>query len=313
MDKLTGIKVFLEVVGSGSFVAAAERLDLSAATVSQHVTHLERRLGIRLLNRNGRSWSPTQSGRIYFERCRAMLDDLEETELPLDSMETTPRGTLRITCPGWFASRRMAAVLAQYRAGSPRTVVDISFDDRLVDIVEGGYDLALRITAGLRSLPSGLIARPVRSLPFLVAASRDYLRRHGAPNSPADLVKHDCIAVGTMDAWVFDGPNGKTEVPARIVQRIRSTAAAPHAVAADLGLAPLPLTIFEEPAFKDLLVPVLTEHPLRQTTLYAVYANRKYVPPKIRSFIDLLIECVSASADRTEPPSPEPSASGPSS
>lgn len=149
------------------------------------------------------------------------------------------------------------------------------------------------MTAGLDSLPSGLIARPLRSLPIMVAASRDYVRRHGAPGSREELVRHDCIAVGAMDAWVFDGPDGKTEVPARIVQRIRSTAAAPHAVAASVGLAPLPVTIFEEPAFKDVLMPVLTGHPLRQTTLYVVYANRKYVPLKIRSFIDFVAEIAS--------------------
>ncbi|HEX3842933.1 MAG TPA: LysR family transcriptional regulator [Steroidobacteraceae bacterium] len=296
MDTLTGIKVFLEVVGSGSFVAAAERLDVSTATVSKHVMHLEERLGIRLLNRNSRSLSTTEPGRLYFERCRVILDDLEETELELGSLGTTPRGTLRVTCPSWFASQRMAKVLEQYRARFPQIVVDVSFEDRLVDLVEDGYDLALRVTAGLESLPAGLIARPARALPFLVAASRDYLRRIGAPGSPEDLAKHDCIAVGRMHAWVFDGPNGRTEVPARIVQRIRSTAAVPHAVAAGVGLAPLPLTIFEEPAFRDVLLPVLPEHPLRQTTLYLVYVSRKYVPLKIRSFIDFVVEFVAAAA-----------------
>ena len=296
MDRLTGIKVFLEVVGSGSFVAAGERLDLSTATVSKHVMHLEHRLGIRLLNRNSHSLSPTEPGRIYFERCRAILDDLEETELELDSLGTTPRGTLRITCPSWFASHRMASLLERHRAEFPRIVVDISFDDRLVDLVEDGYDLALRVSAGLDSLPSGLIARPLRSLPFVVAASRDYVRRNGAPDSREDLARHDCIAVGAMDAWVFDGPDGRTEVPARIVHRIRSMAAAPHAVAAGLGLAPLPCTIFEEAAFKDALMPVLSEHPLRQTTLYLIYASRRYVPLKIRSFIDFVVEVVSAPA-----------------
>jgi len=296
MDTLTGIKVFLEVVGSGSFVAAAERLDVSTATVSKHVMHLEQRIGVRLLNRNSRSLSPTEPGRIYFERCKVILDDLAETELELGSLRTTPRGTLRVTCPSWFASQRMARLIEQYRERYPQIVVDISFEDRFIDLVEDGCDLALRVTARPQSLPAGLIARPVRSLPFLVAASRDYVRRNGIPASPQDLATHDCIAVGAMDAWVFEGTGGKTEVPARIVQRVRSTAAVPYVVAAGVGLAPLPLTIFEEPAFKDVLTPVLTEHPLRQTTLYAVYISRKYVPLKIRSFIDFSVEFVSALA-----------------
>lgn len=296
MDTLTGIKVFLEVVGSGSFVAASERLDVSTATVSKHVMHLEQRLGVRLLNRNSRSLSPTEPGRIYLERCKIILDDLEETELELGSLGTTPRGTLRVTCPSWFASQRMATLIQQYRERYPRIVVDISFEDRFIDLVEDGYDLALRVTTGLGSLPAGLVARPVRSLPWVVAASRDYVRRNGAPTSPEDLATHDCLAVGAMAAWVFDGPNGKMEVPARIVQRVRSTAAVPYVLAAGVGLAPLPLTIFEEPAFRDVLTPVLTEHPLRRTTLYTVYVSRKYLSLKIRSFIDFLAESVAAAA-----------------
>lgn len=296
MDTLAGIKVFLEVVGSGSFVAAAERLDVSTATVSKHVMHLEQRLGVRLLNRNSRSLSPTEPGRIYLERCKVILDDLAETELELGSLGSTPRGTLRVTCPSWFASQRVATLIEQYRERYPRIVVDISFEDRFIDLVEDGHDLALRVTTELRSLPAGLVARPVRSLPWVVAASRDYVSRNGAPTSPQDLAAHDCVAVGAMAAWVFDGPNGRTEVPARIVQRVRSTAAAPYVVAAGVGLAPLPLSTFEEPAFKDVLTPVLAEHPLRRTTLYTVYVSRKYLPLKIRSFIDFLAEFVAAAA-----------------
>lgn len=296
MDTLTGIKVFLEVVESGSFVAAAERLDVSTATVSKHVMHLEQRLGTRLLNRNSRSLSPTEPGRIYFERCRAIVEDLKETELELGSLGTTPRGTLRVTCPSWFANQRLAAVLDQYRARFPRIVVDISFEDRFVDLVEDGYDLALRITTGLESLPAGLVARPARPLPIVIAASREYVRQHGAPQSPEELASHDCIAVSTMNAWVFEGPDGKTEIPARIVQRVRSTAAVPHAVAAGLGLAPVPITILEEPPFNDLLVPVLPDRPLSQSTLYLVYISRKYVPLKIRTFIDFVVELIAASA-----------------
>lgn len=298
MDTLTAIKVFLEVVGSGSFVAAAERLDVSTATVSKQVTHLEQRLGVQLLNRNSHSLSPTEPGRLYFERCKAILDDLEDTELELDSFGTTAHGTLRVTCPSWFASRRVATLIEQYRERHPRIVVDVSFEDRFIDLVEDGCDLALRVTTGLGSLPAGLVARPVRSLPFLVAASGDYIRRNGAPTSPEGLSMHDCVAVGAMDSWVFDGPDGRMAVPARIVQRVRSTAAAPYVVAAGVGLAPLPLTVLEEPPFKDVLTPVLMEHPLHRMTLYAVYISRRYVPLKIRSFIDFLVASVAATSTR---------------
>lgn len=294
MDTLTGIKTFLQVVESGSFVAAADRLEVSTAMVSKHVMSLEERLRVRLLNRNSRTLSLTEAGRIYFERCKVILDDLEEAELELGSLGSTPRGTLRVTCPSWFAGQRFARLLAEYRTRFPEIVVDVSFEDRFIDLVEDGYDLALRVTAGLETLPPGLIARAFRSLPFRIAASRSYIERYGAPESPQDLAHHDSVAVGSMDSWIFDGPKGRTEVPARIVQRFRSLAGVPHAVAAGTGLAPLPQTVFEEPAFKDVLVPVLTDFPLRETQAYVVYSSRKYVPLKIRSFIDFVLEFTAA-------------------
>jgi DNA-binding transcriptional LysR family regulator len=131
MDTLTGIKVFLQVVESGSFVGAADRLEVSTAMVSKHVMSVEQRLGVRLLNRNSRALSLTEPGRIYFERCKVILDDLEETELELGALGSTPRGTLRVTCPSWFASQRLANLLAQYRARFPEIVVDVSFEDQL--------------------------------------------------------------------------------------------------------------------------------------------------------------------------------------
>lgn len=146
MDTLTSIRVFRQVVESGTFVAAAERMDLSTAMVSKHVMHVEKRLGVRLLNRNSRTLSLTEPGRVYFERCKTILEDLEATELELGSLGTAPRGTLRITCPSWFASQRMADNLAEFRRRYPEIVVDASFEDRRVDLVEEGYDLALRVT-----------------------------------------------------------------------------------------------------------------------------------------------------------------------
>src|SRR6267378_2151085 len=147
VDTLTSIKVFRQVVESGSFVSAADRLDLSPAMVSKHVMRIEKRLGVRLLNRNSRTLSLTEPGRVYFERCKTILDDLEETELELGSLGTAPRGTLRITCPGWAPGQRFADPLAEYRRRYPEVVVDVSFEDRMVDLVEEGYDLALRLTS----------------------------------------------------------------------------------------------------------------------------------------------------------------------
>src|SRR5580700_9397252 len=262
MDTLTSIKVFRQVVESGSFVAAAERLDLSTAMVSKHVMHAEKRLGVRLLNRNSRTLSLTEPGRVYFERCKTILEDLEATELELGSLGTAPRGTLRITCPSWFAGQRVADLLAEFRRRCPEIVVDASFEDRRVDLVEEGYDLALRVTRD-GALPPGLIARPLRSMSFFIAASREYLNRNGTPESPEDLGRHDFVAVGNIDSLQLTGSKGNIEVPLRVVLRYRSMAGVANAVAAGIGLAPIPAIVFEDPVFEQVLVPVLPDYPCR--------------------------------------------------
>lgn len=292
MDTLTGIKMFLQVVESGSFVGAAGRLDVSTAMVSKHVMNVESRLGVRLLNRNSRTLSLTELGKVYFERCKAILSDLEETELELGSLGSSARGTLRITCPSWFAGQRLADVLARYRQRYPDVVVDVSFEDRLVDLIDEGYDLALRVSPDPRQLPAGLVARPVKSMSFFVAASREYLRRYGTPKTPEDLYQRDCIAVGSQEPWVLLGPNGKVDAPARVVARYRSLAGVAHAVAAGIGLAALPRIFFEDPQFRNQLVPVLTDYPVAQATLYLVYVSRRNAPLKVRSFVDFFLETV---------------------
>ena len=295
VDTLTSIRVFRQVVESGTFVAAAERMDLSTAMVSKHVAYVEKRLGVRLLNRNSRTLSLTEAGSVYFDRCKTILEDLEATELELGSLGTAPRGTVRVTCPSWFARQRLADSLAEFRRRYPEIVVDVSFEDRRVDLVEEGYDLALRVTRE-SSLTAGLIARPLRSVRFFIAASREYLKRHGAPKSPEELAHHDFIAVGNIDAISLTGSEGKIEVPLRVVMRYRSIGGVAHAAAAGIGLAPLPDILFEEPPFKAVLTPVLTDYPIQETTLYVVYVSRKYLPLKIRAFIDFLTQLTSKPA-----------------
>ena len=290
MDTLLSMKVFRQVVESGSFVEAAERLSLSKAMTSKHLMHLEKHLGTRLLNRSSRSLSLTESGKLFFERCKVTLEEVEEAELAVGSVTGVPRGTLRVTAPSWAASRRMVDMVATYRQRYPEVVVDLSFEDRLVDLVEEGYDLAIRATSD--PPPATLIARPLRPMPFVIAASREYLQRRGVPQSPEDLAQHDCLMIGSGHSWHLTGPNGDIEVPAQVVLRFGSSmsVAVAHAVCAGMGLAPLPRLIFEDPMFKDTLCPVLVKHPLRQPHMYALYVSRKHLPLKIRTFLDQLIE-----------------------
>jgi DNA-binding transcriptional LysR family regulator len=167
--------------------------------------------------------------------------------------------------------------------------VDMSFSDRFVDLVADGYDLAIRSTAD--ELPGGLISRPLRPMSFVFAASKEYLQRCGVPRSPEDLANQDCIMIGNGHSWPLKGPNGSIEAPARVVLRFESmSVAVTHAVCAGIGLAPLPRMAFEDPMFKDVLIPVLTQYPFKQQHIYAVYVSRQQLPLKIRTFVDHLVE-----------------------
>jgi DNA-binding transcriptional LysR family regulator len=292
MDTLTSIKVFRQVVDSGSFSGAAEWLDISVAMVSKHVMSIERRLGVRLLNRTSRSLSLTDPGSVYFERCRSILDDLQATELELGSQSGIPHGTLRITAPNLAAGRWLADLLAEFRHRYPQVLVEVSCEDRFVNLVETGYDLALRIASSCDSLPGTFIARPLRPTTFYLAASREYIKRRGMPNTPEDLSEHDFIAVGNLlDSLPrLTSQPGTAAPPLRVVLRFRSLDGVANAISAGIGIAPVPGALFEDPLFKDVVVPILPGYPLQQATLYAVYASRRFVSLKLRTFVDFTAE-----------------------
>ena len=289
MDTMLSMKVFRQVVESGSFVGAAARLSLSTAMTSKHLMRLEQRLATRLLNRSSRSLSLTESGKLFFERCKVILEEVEEAELAVGSVSAMPRGTLRVTAPSWCATRHAVDMLAAYRKRYPEVVVHCSFEDRFVDLIAEGYDLAIRAVTGHSS--AGLIARPLRPMPFVIAASEEYLQRRGVPRSPEDLAQHDSVMIGTAQSWRLTGEHTQVEVPARVVLRFESmTVAVAHAVCAGIGLAALPRTFFEDPQFKDALRPVLTQYPIKHPHLSAVFVSRKHLPAKVRTFVDHLIE-----------------------
>jgi DNA-binding transcriptional LysR family regulator len=289
-DALSSIKAFLQVVECGGFSAAAQHVGLPTSTIRGHVTRLESRLGVRLFRHGHHMLALTEAGRVYFERCRTLLDDLESATGEIQPQDAAPRGTLRLTCPSWFAGRLMADALVAFRAKCPDVILDVSFEDRYVDLVEEGYDLALRVASRREAIPGGLIAREVRPLRACIVVSHEYLNRHGAPQAPADLAKHDCVAVGNGDSWVLRGPDGSVEVPARVVARCRSLSGAASAVAAGMGLSLLPQTFLEDPAYRDALMPILPQFGSEQRSLYLVYVNRKSVPRRIGAFIDFMLE-----------------------
>src|SRR3979409_141324 len=205
MDTLLSMKVFRQVIESGTFVGAAERLSLSTAMTSKHLMHLEKHLGTRLLNRSSGSLSLTESGKLFLERCKGILEEVEEAELVVGSVSGVPRGTLRVTAPTWGATRGMVDLVAAYRQRLPEVVGGLSFEDRFVDLIEEGYDLAIRATGD--PPPAGLIARPLRPVPFVIAAAKEYLQRCGVPRSPEDLTQHDSVMVGNGQSGYCTSPH----------------------------------------------------------------------------------------------------------
>jgi len=287
LDQLTSLKVFCEVVEAHSFIAAADRLSMSAPMVSKHVAQLEKRLGARLLHRTSRRLSLTEAGTVYHEQCRAALDALQAAEASIGHSAQTPRGRLKVSAPVWCANRRFADILCAYRASYPEVMVDIRLENRKVDLVAEGFDLALRAT---REPSAVLIARPLCPVPFQLVASPAYLARHGTPQSPEDLNQLGVIAPSytNIEGMEFQGPGGKTRIRSTIVMTSDDTTLSYHAVHAGIGFAFLPEWLVADDLAASRLVPLLPRHHAPSPTLFAVYTSRQFLLPKLRSFIDFL-------------------------
>ncbi len=287
MDTLTSLRVFREVVESGSFVAAAQRLNLSTAMASKHVAHLERQLGARLLNRTSRHLSLTEAGTVYLEQCRDALDSLQAGEAAIGLSQQAPRGVLKLTAPVWCANRRFAEVLAAYKAQHPEVMVDIRLENRKVDLVEEGYDLALRVT---RDPSPSLIVRPLCTLQFHLVATPGYLKRYGLPKAPADVERLGAIlpTYVNLDGIEVTGPTGKQTVRLTATMKSDDTTLSYHAVHAGIGIAYLPAWLVQGDLQRGDLVQVLPGYEGPPLTLFAAYTSRKYLTAKVRSFIDFL-------------------------
>jgi DNA-binding transcriptional LysR family regulator len=177
-------------------------------------------------------------------------------------------------------------------------VLDISYVDRAVDMVDEGYDLALRLVTD-DHLPAGVIARRVRAVPFRLAASRAYLERHGVPKVPEDLGRHDIVTAGGLDSLWIEGAQGPVEIPLRVAVRCRTMAGVAITVAGGVGLGLLPAAMFNDPAFVNVLRPTLTEFRLKEPTLYLLYPDRKHLPFKARAFVDLVLESGAKQREQT--------------
>ncbi|MCP3714551.1 MULTISPECIES: LysR family transcriptional regulator [Paraburkholderia] len=291
MDTLVSMKVFRQVVEAGSFVAAAERMNMSAAMASKHVMHLEQQLGARLLNRTTRRVAPTEAGREYYERVAQALTELDEAGQAVGAASVVPQGRLRVSSLTAFGLRHVMGAVADYAAGYPQVTVDITLSDRVVELIDEGFDVAIRAApSGLKS--SSLIARPLATAHIVLCASPEYLRRHGAPKTVADLARHNFVQYAGASAQELapfaEGAGGMKPKPGGnlIVNHLEALRVV---VLQGGGLSMLGTEVVGDDIAEGRLVPLLVDAlPPRELPIYAVYASRRHLSAKVRSFVDFL-------------------------
>ncbi|MES0882570.1 LysR family transcriptional regulator [Roseibium sp. SCP14] len=288
MNLVDCMKAFAAVVETGSFTKAGERLDTSKTLASKKVQALENHLGTRLLHRTTRSVSLTESGRIYHDRCVQLLDDLEELEGLMQNQVATPRGRLSVTAPTTFGEMYLAPCMPEFRRRYPEVSVDLSLTDRHVDLVEEGFDVAVRIA----DLPSSsLIARKLAPTAVHICATPDYLARSSIPEHPRDLTSHQCIVDTNFKSgtsWPFHENGQKFSVLINGALSVNSARAVREFVLADAGLALCPGYTVHEEISSGALVPVLTEFNAFEIGVHAVFNSKRNLTPKVRAFVDFL-------------------------
>ena len=289
MDRVTGIHLFLRVVESGSFSKAAADLGVTQPTATKHVAALEAKLGARLLHRSTRGVTPTEVGALYYDKCKAIAAQLEEADNLALLQQAQVGGTLRISTSVAFGRRVLVPLTLRFMKEHPAVSVDLGFDDRYVDMVEQGIDLAIRMG---RLADSSLGARHLGVNPWVLVAAPAYLREHGKPKAPRDLARHACLIYSSVmgdDRWTFATPAGQpVAVPVKGPLRSNNLSALLAAARAGMGLAALPWYVAGEAIDAGTVVPVLTEHALPSQEMHAVFPSPKLVPGKVRSFIDFL-------------------------
>ncbi len=289
MDVLSDIAVFAQVVESGSFTAAAERLSLSKSVVSKYVTRLENHLGARLFNRTTRRLSLTEVGRTFYERSRVGLREIEEAEAEVSRLQSEPRGTLRVNAPMSFGVMHIAPALPEFMARYPDLSVEVNFDDRKIDVIEGGFDVSIRISD---MADSSLIARRLGPCKHVVVASPDYLRQHGSPTLPGDLGKHRIVSYQYQDSlleWQFRKPG---EPPASVAVsgaiQMNNSMAVRNAVLAGAGIARVPTFVVGSDLQEGRLTCLLSQYETLEISIYAVFPQRRHLSPKVRAFVEFM-------------------------
>lgn len=288
MDKWLEMQIFAAVVDAGSFVKAADALDISKATVSRHVGELESRLGIRLLHRTTRRLSLTEEGHVFHARCKSLLAEVEEAEAEITSRSGEASGLVKLNASVTFGIRYLAPLWGEFRARHPKVTLDVTLSDRVVDLVEEGYDLAIRIA----TLPSStLISKRLSTTRMVLCASPQYLLASGVPRHPGELAHHAVISYSywsTKDEWHFDSAQGKVSVRIKPFMHTNSGDTCRVAALAHQGVILQPTFLVGEDLAAGTLVELMPEFRSVELGIYAVYPTRRHVSPKVRALIAFL-------------------------
>jgi len=291
VNRLGDITAFVTAVKAGSFTAAADTLGVTRSAIGKGIVRLEAALGVRLLNRTTRTLSPTDEGQLVFERYRQILEDLDDVNASMAQRRASPSGTLRLTAPLSFGQRHILPLLDVYLKQWPELRADISFTDRFSDLIEEGYDIAIRI--GMDDDDSRLLAKTIAWQQFVTCASPGYLERRGTPREPGELRTHDRIALGSARRsrpWQFAGAQGLLRIdgPARLY--IDSSEALRAAALAGFGLVQLPTYIVGPDIHAGALDEVLSDRRPRPEPIRLLYPSRRHLSPRVRAFIDLVTQ-----------------------
>lgn len=290
MEDLQRMAIFARVVETKTFSAAARDLGLSKSLVSKQVTQLEKSVGARLLHRTTRNMSLTEVGTILYAHCARIMEELQEAKLAVGRLHSEPRGILRISAPVAFGTLHIAPALPKFLARYPELKVDMVIDDRFVDLAEEGYDVAVRIA---REPAQNLVARKIASVKLTMCATPDYFARKGIPQAPSDLERHNCLTYtyfNPRDPWRLRGPDGDISVPATGNLRLNDDQALSQAVLGGLGVALLPTFIIGKEIQSGKLQSVLSDYIPLERHIFAVYLPTRYLPAKVRAFIDYFLE-----------------------
>jgi DNA-binding transcriptional LysR family regulator len=290
MDKFLEMQTFCAVIDAGSFVKAADALGMSKPAVSRYVGDLEERLGVRLLHRTTRRLSLTGEGQVFYARSKELLAGVVEAEAEITLRSGTASGLLRVNAPVTFGIRHLAPLWGVFRTRYPNVTLEVTLADRVVDLIEEGYDVAIRIA----TLPSStLISKRLANTRMVLCASPQYLKVHGVPRHPAELAGHMTISYSywsTKDEWHFDGPQGDVSVKTNPCMHTNSGDTCRAAALAHQGVILQPTFLVGDDLAAGTLIELMPEFRSIKLDIYAIYPTRKHVSRKVRALIDFLAE-----------------------